>query len=909
MKKFLARCALVALIVGSSLAYTAAATRLKSNASTPAAPSAPPSDMWSEIDESSLGSSKQADIMISARTYRVFQLDQAVLADVLDRAPMEFSEAAKSSTPVVMTIPMPDGSLQRFRIQESPIMEPGLAARFPAIRTYIAQGIDDPAANVRFDRTPLGFHAQILSPNGTVYVETLFRGDTSLYASYYKRDAIRTAGFECLVAGSEADDTAEKVSAVAAVTGPTLRTYRLALSNTIEYASAACGHYGTAVTVDNVLAAEVISVNRIVGIYERDLAVRMVLVANNNLLVKTTSDTFSNTNPSAMLSQNQSACDTVIGAANYDIGHIFSTGGGGIAGLGVVCIGGQKGQGVTGTNAPYNDPFDVDYVAHEMGHQFGGNHTFNSTESSCGGGNRNASTAMEPGSGSTIQAYAGICGASDLQPNSDAYFHGISFDEMVNYTNSGGGNSCAVQTGTGNLAPLVEAGPNYTIPANTPFELTAEASDPNGDELTYCWEQFNAGASSTSLTTDNGTGAIIRSLNPTTSPTRSILGATAQVLPTTNRALAFRCTVRDNRAGGGGVANDSMTVTSTTTAGPFAVTAPNTATTFAGASAQTVTWNVASTNAGTVNTPNVTIFLSLDGGVTFPICLLANTPNDGSQVVTMPNVATSTARIKVKGAGNIFFDISNANFTITAATNGGDSAGVWVSASSTSFLRNSNTLGGADVAFGYGAGPSTFVPLVGDWDGNHSDTCGLYDPATGNFFLRNSNSGGGADLVFSFGAGGASIIPLRGDWNFDGVDTIGIYNATTGTFFLRNSNSSGPADVVFSFGPGGAFIPLSGDWNADGRDTIGIYDPATGNFFLRNSNTSGGANAVFSFGAGGATPLVGDWNLDGRDTIGIYLTGTGSWFLRNTNASGPADLAFGYGPSGSTAIVGDWDAL
>lgn len=914
MKKFLARCALVALVVGMSISSPVAATRLKSIALNPAADAAPPADLWREIDEASLGSAKDADRQIVPQRYRVFELDEAALAETLDRAPLEFSAAAKTGAPVVMLLPMPDGSQQRFRIQESPVMEPALAARRPDLRTFIAQGIDDPAAAMRFDRTPAGFHAMVLSPNGTVFVDPYRKNDTRTYISYYKRDYVRETGWHCDTVADPIDDAASKLSATQA-TGPTLRTYRLALACTGEYAAF---HGGTVPLVE---AQYVTLVNRLNSVYEIDLAVRMVLVANNSSLIFTNSatDPYTNNNGVTMLGQNQTTCTNVIGSANYDIGHVVSTGGGGVAGLGVVCNSGNKARGVTGLGSPIGDAFYIDYVAHEMGHQFGGNHTFNSTRSgtSCNG-NRVASAAYEVGSGSTIQAYAGICGDTDLQPHSDAYFHAKSIEEMVTYTSGGG--ACAAQTATGNNTPLIDAGPAFTIPVGTPFELTPSSySDPNGDELTFCWEEYDTGAAETAQTfTDNGTRPILRSFNPSTSPTRvfpkisSLISGTfpyGEILPASNRTMSFRCTVRDNRAGGGGVDVDSTTVTSSTSAGPFSVTAPNAATTFAGGSAQTVSWNVANTTAAPVNTANVSIFLSLDGGNTFPICLLANTPNDGTEQITIPNVATSMARFKVKGAGNIFFDISNANFTITAAANGGDSAGVWTADSSASFLRNSNTPGAADTLFGYGAGPSTLVPLVGDWDGNHSDTAGLYDPASGFFFLRNANSGGPADLVFSFGAGGAGVIPLKGDWNGDGVDTIGIYIAASGTFFLRNSNSSGPADVFFSFGPGGAFTPLTGDWNSDGVDTIGIYDVGTGNFFLRNSNTSGAANLVFSFGAGGATPLVGDWNLDGRDTVGIYLSGSGTWFLRNSNASGGADVVFGYGPAGATPITGDWDAL
>lgn len=877
---------------------------------------------WQLVDEPSLGA-KQNDRIITPRAYSVFGVDAGLLAATLRTAPLEFTAAAREGAPHVMTLPMPDGSVQRFAIQESPVMEEALAARYPQIDTYIAQGIDDRAATVRLDLTPLGFHAQILSPNGAVYVDPIYRGDTTHYISYYKRDYVKAGDdFVCLV--DEVRDTASKTgapTAPAATIGQTLRTYRLALACTGEYSVAVCNINGVSQTVDNTFAAMTTSVNRVVGVYESELAIRMVLVANDTSLVylNGATDPYTNSSGSTMLSQNQSTCDSVIGSGNYDIGHVFSTGGGGIAGLGVVCRNGNKANGVTGLSQPVGDGFDIDYVAHEMGHQFGANHTFNSNTGSCGGGNRSASHAYEVGSGSTIMAYAGICGAGDLQPHSDPYFHGTSFDEIVQYTNVGAGNNCPVQTSTGNNEPTASAGAAYSIPINTPFELTAlNGSDPNSDALTYCWEEFDLGPAGNS-TTDNGSSPILRSFNPSSSPTRvfpkisSLISNTSpygEVLPTTTRTMTYRCTYRDNKAGGGGVSFNSTTVSSSTAAGPFQVTAPNTATTFAGGSVQTVTWNVANTTAAPVSTANVTIYLSLDGGNTFPIVLLANTPNDGSQAVTIPNAPTTQARIKVKGAGNIFFDISNANFTITSGVTGGDSAGIYVASSGASFLRNSNTPGAADSVFNFGPAPSTLVPLSGDWDGNHTNTAGLYDPATGNFFLKNSNAGGAADIVFQFGPGGAGFVPLVGDWNADGVDTIGIYQPATGTFFLKNSNSGGAADVTFSFGAGGlGLIPVAGDWDGDVKDTIGLYDPATGSFFLKNQNLNGSADIVFSFGSPGLTPVTGDWNLDGKDTIGVYVPASGTWFLRNSNSPGPGDLAFSYGPAGVTPIVGDWDGL
>ena len=656
-----------------------------------AAPATANPELWQERRASDIAVTGER--LVQPSRQRTLALDYTGMQRLLEEAPLE-GKTPLSESSFELALPLPEGGFGRFLVVESPVMEARLAAKFPHIRTYVGQGLDDPTATVRFDTGPLGFRAQILRWPGTSYIEPYQRGDLQHYVAFEKSALPRpdSERMRCLVTGEEIQERPnfQKRNLAAKVSsGENLRTYRLAMAATGEYTT----FYGG--TVDGALGGIVTTMNRVNGIYEREVAVRMVLVANNDLIIYTNAGTDPYANTSGDLNANQTTIDTVIGSANYDVGHLVGTGGGGVAQLGSVCVSG-KARGLTGSSSPIADAFDVDYVAHELGHQFAGNHTFNGSGGSCAGGNRNASTAYEPGSGITIQAYAGICAGDNLQPNSEDYFHRVSLNEILAFTtNAATGGSCGVLTSTGNSFPSVTAPADVTIPISTPFRLTATGSDPNGDTLTYVWEQFDLGtANPTGSIVDTANRPIFRSFDPSPSPTRvfpslryildnaNVAPATAplpgtttpswltaEVLPSTNRTMNFRVTARDNRAGGGGTNEDLILVTSTTAAGPFQVTAPNTAVSWAAGSSQTVTWNVAGTTANGVNTANVEIALSRDGGNTFPTVLLASTPNDGSETFTLPagTPASTQARIRVAAVGNIFFDISNTNFTITGA--------------------------------------------------------------------------------------------------------------------------------------------------------------------------------------------------------------------------------------------------
>lgn len=650
-----------------------------------------PATVIFQEDAEARAAASTSPLMAALRAARPFTLNTATMMAALAAAPME----GRGGEAVVLALPLPGGGSGRFAVVEAPVMAPPLAEVFPDIKTYAGYGLDDATASVRLDMTPRGFHAQVLAADGgTFYIDPVTRTDTRHYLSFYRHDMNRAAtgqaGLACGYLPNAADQaaTAQRLGAAGSVaqraTGTTLRTYRLAVAATKEYTAF---HGGT---VARGQAAVVTTVNRVVGVYEKELAVRLVLVANNNLLIYTTANpgpysppNVADNNPDLLLRQNQTNIDAVIGAANYDIGHVVGVGGGGLADLGVVCEPGFKAQGETGDTNPVGDAFDIDYVAHEMGHQFGADHSFNSNSGAgaCGG-NRGNNTAYEPGGGTTIMAYAGICGnGSDLQNNSDAYFHATSYQEIQAYLAT---TACAVNTPTGNLPPVV-VGPasGKTLPISTPFKLTATGTDANGDALTYCWEQYDLGPAGTATATQvaGQNVPIFRSFTATTSPTRyfpklanTIAGTTTigERLPTVSRNLTFRCTVRDQHVGGAGIIggvnvtapNISMAVVST--AGPFTVSAPNATSSWPALSTQTVTWNVANTNVPPVNCQLVNIRLSTDGGLTYPTILAANVPNSGSATLTLPNMLSTRARVMVEAADNYFFNISNANFTLAA---------------------------------------------------------------------------------------------------------------------------------------------------------------------------------------------------------------------------------------------------
>ena len=628
-------------------------------------------NFWSEVhNKSSLSGKSFLERRTLPTDYKIYNLDFKGINAELSKAP----ERGSQNESFVLKFPQASGKLVDYVVQEAPVLSKELAAKYPGIKSYLGYEKGNSSNSIRFSTSPYdGLNVMYFNAGETSYLDT-YTNDNASYIVYERKNLPADPNsFNCLVKEDPTDVTGLKPESSELVQDGQLRTFRLAIACTIEYSAFHVGRAGVGTgTLEEKKAAVLAAMNktmtRVNGIYEKTVSITMQLVADNDKVIFIDTDNFSNANANALINESQTVIDSLIGTANYDIGHTFSTGGGGLAQLRSPCTA-SKARGITGSPSPTNDAYDIDYVAHEMGHQWGATHTF---DNSCSG-NRTSGTSVEPGSGSTIMAYAGIC-APNIQTRSDAYFHVVSIAQMYTNLTVQTGSTCGVKTSNNNQTPTADAGPDYTIPAGTAFVLTGTGTDPDGDALTYLWEQTDTRSTTTSTapTQTQESGVVFRSFFPTTSNQRYFprllsivagnLKPTWEVIPTVSRVLNFALLVNDNKATGNQSKRDNLRIT-VAEGQPFAVTSHTAYVEYNGGEATTVTWNVSGTDLAPINTANVQVLLSTDGGVSFPT-VLGSFPNNGSASVVLPNINANNARIMVKAVENVFLAVNSSAFAI-----------------------------------------------------------------------------------------------------------------------------------------------------------------------------------------------------------------------------------------------------
>ena len=598
----------------------------------------------------------------------------------------------KTKSNVIVSFPNEKGKFEQFRVYEAPVLTEELSKMYPMFKTYVGYSADGNGARIRFSVTPHGVQTMTsYLDKPTVFTVPAAKGAKDRYITYSRNARISSIkDFNCLTKDEYIPLNNLPLSSRDA-NDQTLRTFRIAISVNAEYTNFwDDGNAATGTPQEDALAQVISTLNRNNDVFENDMAITFVLVngvqynGSDLIFADATTDPYSG----SYNSQLQTTLTSVVGEANYDIGHLFvyaNSTDGSSGCIGCVCVDGQKGSGFSqhpftdNDGGPYmTDFFDIDYVPHEIGHQMGANHTFSHN-------NEGEGVNAEPGSGSTIMGYAGIVDDSNVQNHSDAYFHYNSINQILNNIQT---RTCWVGTTITNAAPVAEAGNNYVIPKGTAYVLKGAATDTDSsDILTFCWEQIDDGTiTSSTFGPTSVSGSMLRSLYPSISTdryvpklSRVIANQLTEVNPITDgdwetvstvaRSLNFALTVRDrSEANGTGqmpqTSFDLMKITVDAT-GPFVVSSQDSNITWDAGSTETITWNVAGTSSGAVNTPTVNIKMSVDGGLSFPHLLASDVPNDGSQDITVPVTGSDTTmtRIMVEGNNNIFFAVNSINFS------------------------------------------------------------------------------------------------------------------------------------------------------------------------------------------------------------------------------------------------------
>lgn len=658
-------------------------------------------NFWKTISEKSSASKEQL-VMRSHTPTKSIKLDLAY-----DNLVNYLTKTSARNSSKLLKFPDENGNFVTYKIIESSNFSEELQKKYSDIKSYSGFNVDNPNQRINFSLSPqFGLYGSLIDGDKSILIDAYTKNKSS-YIIYDKSNLVNGSNnFKCNVDSNEnglgienLDFNKVKTKSSKTLNEGSLRKYRFAVTTTTEYSNYVIQQANISNgTVDEkkaaILAAVNLSLTRINGVLKNDVGIFLELIPNTDLLFFIDNDTFNNMNASQMIDENIIVANRIIGTNNYDIGHLFfkvnsPNDSNGLAYTPSVCENNYKAGGVTGSDSPIGDAFDIDYVTHEIGHQLGANHTQNNN---C---NREISASMEPGSGSTIMGYAGICPAN-VQQHSNDYYHTKSIEEILNTINFG---SCGQLISTTNTTPIIttELKNTYNLPIATAFALETSATDANGDQLTYTWEQMNPEVAETTASgslplSSNTRGPSFRSFSPkkegiryfpriekiltnelvfTSNPYNSNNYDVNnwEVIPNVARTMKFSVTVRDNNSQVGLTARQDLNLNFVAQAGPFKVTSQSINENWKQNNQATINWDVAGTNANGINTQNVKILLSTNGGQSFDKVLVESVPNNGSYTFTVPGGLgnTENARIMIKAIDNVFLAVNSANFSIESS--------------------------------------------------------------------------------------------------------------------------------------------------------------------------------------------------------------------------------------------------
>lgn len=801
---------------------------------------------WKTISSNNLS----GDRRIVPKAARLFQIDPEALRSTLLLAPHE-SAVSPGDSELTVTLPLPNRGTVDFRIVAYNLMAAEDQARYPGIHTWYGVNPDHPGQTVFLDWTERGFHAAVRGGGEPAYyIDPLYRGQLEYYQLYRKEDLSKpTEPFFC--EASEAAPGTEVGERSGSAGDCVLRQYTVAISSTVQYSN----YHGATSSADAglVQSAVVTSLNRINQIFTQEISLRLELIAGNDAVYfyGQADNPFSDNSVGTLLSENTDIQNNRLGSGAFDLGHVYTqAGNNGVARLRSGCDAGSAGAGATSGSAPEGEFFNIDYVAHEMGHQLGANHTQNN------GCNYSSSAGMEPGSASTIMGYAGIC-SPNVQSRSDDYFHGRSIQEITNFLELGSGGSCATIINTSLNTPTVSGPADQMIPRETPFRLRGVASG-NGT-LTYGWEQYNVEQAVMPPRSTNGRGPMFRSFRPATSPVRYFpnlpnltdgIDPQWEELPSVSREMSFRLTTRNVNATYGCTGEHDLSLSVDGQRGPFRVVDPTGFTQWSEGQVAQVRWEVAGTDAPAFNSPTVDILLSLDGGQTY-VPVLEATPNDGTAEITVPEMTSSSVRVMVRSVDNVFFNISEQHHAIVS-----DAGLPSVTLSSV----------GSDVIFDCFAvtDEAAFTFRTTSAGGASSpltlSVAALPNGASATFVPAAPRPGG----TFTMTISGLSTLP-SGTYPLTVNAVSNEANLSTDLVVTKLSGGGSPGPAIL--GPGGNGVDL--------RPTLEGQNTGAENYTIQLAEDASFSTLLYDISAG--TP---------RFTLPEYLTGNTTYYWRIQSSSG-----------------------